>query len=43
MKKILNNIANFIELTFAVRHIRLDQPARDEDLYALREMIEIKK
>lgn len=43
MKKILTNIANFIELSFAVRHIRLDQPYREEDLYALREMVEMKK
>lgn len=42
MKKILDKIASFIEISYAVKYMRFDQPTRDEDLVAMREMFEEK-
>lgn len=38
MKRILDRIATIIEMSFAVKNLRLDQNARQEDLIAMCEM-----
>lgn len=40
MKKFLDKIAATFKMSFAIRHIRLDQPNSDEDRYAMIEMFE---
>lgn len=42
MKRLLNRLASIIEISYAVRPIRFDQPTRQEDVLALREMFERK-
>lgn len=38
MKKFFDRIATIIEMSFAVKHLRLDDYTRQEDLIAMNEM-----
>jgi hypothetical protein len=42
MKRLFDRIAMMVEMSYAVTHIRYDQPARSEDFIAMKENYENK-